>query len=296
MTLLQVRDLAVDFHTAQGTVSAVRGIDLDIAAGESVAVVGESGSGKTVTGRAALNLLPEHADVRGSVRFRDQELVGAPESVMRGVRGTGVGMVFQDSLDGLNPVYSVGAQMTEVLRVRRGLGRHEARVEAARLLEMVGISNPDKRLKAYPHQFSGGMRQRVCIALAIALRPELLIADEPTTALDVTVQAEILRLLADLQIESRMALLFVTHDLAVARLVATQIVVMRAGLVVERGPIDQVFAAPRHPYTKALFAAHPGRASTWHDLRPIGDELDHEPTGMPDRSGPPTEETIRDGV
>ena len=271
--LLSVENLSVDFHTAEGVVSAVRGIDLTLAQGEAVAVVGESGSGKSVTGRALLGLLPSHAEVTGSIRFDGTEVTRASERKLRHLRGTGVGMVFQDSLDSLNPVYPVGAQLTEVLRVRRGMSRVQAKAESARLLHSVGIVDPERRLAAYPHQFSGGMRQRVCIALAVALQPQLLIADEPTTALDVTVQAGILRLLADLQRQTGMSLLFVTHDLGVARQVASSIVVMRAGRIVETGAIKTVFSNPQHPYTRALFAAHPDQATTWRDLQPIDDDL-----------------------
>ena len=269
--LLEVRDLSVDFHTPQGVVTAVRRLNLTIAAGESIAVVGESGSGKSVTGMALLGLLESNAVVGGSILFEGTEVTGASEAKLRQLRGTGVGMVFQDSLDSLNPVYTIGAQLQEVLRVRRRLSRRDARTEALRLLSAVGIPQPEHRLRAYPHQFSGGMRQRVCIALAIALKPRLLIADEPTTALDVTVQAGILRLLHDLQTESDMGLLFVTHDLSVARLVANRIVVMRAGEIVEEGDMDEVFTDPKHPYTRALFDAHPARADSWEDLATIDD-------------------------
>jgi peptide/nickel transport system ATP-binding protein/oligopeptide transport system ATP-binding protein len=181
-------------------------------------------------------------------------------------------MVFQDSLDSLNPVYTVGSQLVEALTVRMGLGRAEARTRAIELMDDVGIVDAESRFASYPHQFSGGMRQRICIALAVALQPRLLIADEPTTALDVTVQAGIIRLLQRLQAETDMGMIFVTHDLAVARMIATHVIVMFEGVVVERGTIDEVFAAPKHPYTRGLMSSHPGSVSSWRQLRPRADD------------------------
>ena len=275
--LLQVRDLAVDFRTVHGTVQAVREVNFELDVGDAVAIVGESGSGKSVTGRALLGLAGDGASTRGSVIFDGQELLGSTERTLAKVRGVGIGMVFQDSLDSLNPVYTVGSQLAEALRVRLGRSAREARDEAVQLMEQVGIPDAGTRAGDYPHQFSGGMRQRTCIALAVALRPRLLIADEPTTALDVTVQAGILRLLRELREASGMSLIFVTHDLAVARLIADRVLVMRGGRIVEHGTLDQVFSDPRHPYTRALLAAHPARARTWRDLVPIADELTPAP-------------------
>ncbi|HTJ56465.1 MAG TPA: ABC transporter ATP-binding protein [Devosiaceae bacterium] len=263
--LLAIRDLRVEF----GPVQAVRGIDLAVKAGESVAILGESGSGKSVTGKAIMGLINPPGVVRGSVRFAGSELVGRSEAELRPVRGPGLAMVFQDSLDALNPVFSVGEQIIEILTVRLRRQRGKARAEAIALMEQVGIPNAEKRLCDYPHQFSGGMRQRICIAMAIALKPRLLIADEPTTALDVTVQAGILKLINELQRETGMALLFVTHDLAVAREVAEHLVVMYAGRIVEQGPIDELFARPAHPYTRALLSSNPGSVRHWSDLQPI---------------------------
>jgi ABC-type dipeptide/oligopeptide/nickel transport system ATPase component len=273
--LLSVRGLEVEFLTDSGSASrAVRGIDFDVEAGRTLAILGESGSGKSVTSKAVLGLVDFPGIVSGSIVFDGTELVDARESRMREVRGTGIGMVFQDSLDSLNPVYTVGAQLVEALTVRMGLGRSAARARALELLADVGITDPERRIDAYPHQFSGGMRQRVCIALAVALEPRLLIADEPTTALDVTVQAGILRLLRRLQDETGMAMIFVTHDLAVAKQIATDVIVMYAGEVVERGAIDEVFANPTHPYTRGLLAAHPGAVRDWRDLRRVkGDPM-----------------------
>jgi oligopeptide/dipeptide ABC transporter ATP-binding protein len=267
--LLAVRDLAVDFATDRGRVAAVRGVSFTLRAGQSLAILGESGSGKSVTGRALLGLIDPPGRVRGAIEFDGENVVGWDEDRLNTVRGRGVSMVFQDSLDSLNPVFSVGSQITELLRVRLGLDRRAARERAVSLMRQVGIPAAAERLKDYPHQFSGGMRQRMCIALAIALRPRLLIADEPTTALDVTVQAGILRLIRQLQRETGMALIFVTHDLGVARLVAFELAVMYAGRIVERGRVDDIYRRPAHPYTRALLASQPDTARTWRDLRPV---------------------------
>nr|WP_275889370.1 ABC transporter ATP-binding protein [Nakamurella flavida] len=269
--------MEIDFHTVSGPVAAVRGVSFTLDAGDSLAIVGESGSGKTVTNRALLGLVDAPGEVRGSIRFDGTDVVGRSESDLRKMRGTGMAMVFQDSLDSLNPVFSVGSQLTEILRVRTGLPRRQARTRALELMTQVGIVDPENRIDDYPHQFSGGMRQRICIAMAIALNPRLLIADEPTTALDVTVQAGILRLLRRLQDERGMALIFVTHDLAVARLVARRVLVMYQGRIVEQGVTEDVFRDPRHPYTQALLAAHPARARTWRDLTPIPTDFATEP-------------------
>ncbi len=271
--LLAIEALKVRF----GAVQAVRGISLEIKPGESVAILGESGSGKSVTGKAIMGLINAPGRVEGSVRFAGTQLVGRSETDLAAVRGPGIAMVFQDSLDALNPVFSVGDQIMEILTVRLGWARDRARAEAIRLMELVGIKDAAARLGDYPHQFSGGMRQRICIAMAIALQPKLLIADEPTTALDVTVQAGILKLINQLQRDSGMALLFVTHDLAVARQVAKHLVVMYAGRIVERGPIDTVFARPAHPYTRALLKSNPGAVAHWSELQPI-------PGNPPDKS------------
>jgi peptide/nickel transport system ATP-binding protein/oligopeptide transport system ATP-binding protein len=270
--LLEVRRLNVEFLTDSGTpVHAVRGVDFDVEAGQTLAILGESGSGKSVTSKALMGLVDFPGVVSGSASFEGRELIGLGDRELRRVRGRGIGMVFQDSLDSLNPVYSVGSQLVEALRVRMGLSRQRARARAVELMTEVGIVDAERRFSSYPHQFSGGMRQRICIAMAVALEPRLLIADEPTTALDVTVQAGIIRLLKRLQSETHMGMIFVTHDLAVARMIATHVLVMFDGLVVERGPIDDVFAAPDHPYTQGLLASHPGAATSWRELRSISE-------------------------
>jgi len=268
-SLLRVADLAVDFGSDRGQIRALRRLSFTLDEGESIAIVGESGSGKSVTGRALLGLVDHPGRVRGTIEFQGRNLVGAGEAELSRVRGEGIAMVFQDSLDSLNPVYSVGSQLSEILRVRRGLSRANARSEAAKLMAQVGIPNAARRLGEYPHQFSGGMRQRICIAMAIALRPQVLIADEPTTALDVTVQAGILGLIRRLQRETQMALIFITHDLSVARLVANRVAVMYCGQIVEQGPIEEIFARPAHPYTRALLSSNPSAALTWDELRAI---------------------------
>ncbi|SHF79622.1 oligopeptide transport system ATP-binding protein [Jatrophihabitans endophyticus] len=268
--LLVVHDLHVDFAVPGGAVRAVRGVSFELAAGETLAVLGESGSGKSVTAQAIMGLLdPHRATVRGAVRFRGTELVGRTRAQRRREPGRRVAMVFQDALAALNPVASVGAQIAEVLRVHDGLSRRDARGRAVELMARVGIPAPDHRFDSYPHQLSGGMRQRIMIATALALGPELLIADEPTTALDVTVQAQIMQLLADLRDETGLALLFITHDLAASAELADRIAVMYAGRVVETGTAREVYASPRHPYTAGLLGSVPRVATRGRRLTPI---------------------------
>ena len=258
--LLEVDGLAVEFPTPDGVVSAVNGVSFSVAEGETLAVVGESGSGKSVTAMAAMGLVEAPGRVTaGSVRFGGADLLTLPDEERRRVRGPGMAMIFQDPLSALNPVFSVGFQIGEMLRVHRGLGRREARAAAVELLERVRIPGAAGRVGDYPHQFSGGMRQRVMIAMALALGPRLLVADEPTTALDVTVQAQILELLAGLQGETGMGLLLITHDLGVVAEVADRVAVMYAGRIVETGATADVLVAPAHPYTRGLLASMPGR-------------------------------------
>ncbi len=266
--LLAIEDLRVAFDTAHGTVRAVDGVSLSVAPGETVAVVGESGSGKSVTALSVLRLFGrgDRVATDGAVRFARADgvvdLLRLDETAMRAIRGGEIAIVFQDPSASLNPVFTIGEQIAEVLRRHRGLGRAEALAEAANLLRRVGIAEPEARLRAYPHQISGGMRQRAMIAIAIACDPRLLIADEPTTALDVTIQAQIVRLLKDIQRARSMGLIFITHDLELVGEIADRVVVMYAGQVVETGPAAAVLADPRHPYTRALLACRPRRAYT----------------------------------
>jgi len=257
--LLRMVDLAVDFRTPAGTVNAVRDFDLEIAPGETVALVGESGSGKSVSALSILQLLPypvaNHPS--GSITFRGQELIGAAPDVLRRVRGDRIAMVFQEPMTSLNPLHTVEKQVAETLIIHKGMSRQAARGRVLELLQLVGLAEAEKRLGAYPHELSGGQRQRVMIATALANEPDLLIADEPTTALDVTIQAQILKLLKDLQQRFHMAVLFITHDLSIVRKIADRVCVMHDGLIVERGPVRQVFEAPQHAYTKHLLASEP---------------------------------------
>ena len=255
--VLQVRDLKVTFSTPLGPLVAVRGVDLDVSAGEMTAVVGESGSGKSVSFLAAMGLLPKTATVEGSVILDGHQLVGASPKLMRSVRGRLMSMIFQDPLSALNPVHRIGAQITEMLRAHQTMGERAARTRAVELLEIVGIPQPGDRAMQYPHEFSGGMRQRVVIAMAIANSPKLLIADEPTTALDVTVQAQILEVIQRVQAQFGTAVVLITHDLGVVARVCERVNVMYAGRLVERSGIHEIFDAPTHPYTKALLSAVP---------------------------------------
>ncbi len=260
--LLEIRRLDVEFRTSGGRVRAVNGLDLDVRAGEMVGLVGESGSGKSVTSRAVMGLLPlRTSTIRGSIRLGGDELVGLPERTYRRVRGERVAMIFQDPMTALDPLYTAGEQVSEALRFHFGLGRDAARGRVRELFEQVGLAEPDMMIDAYPHQLSGGMRQRVMIAMAIACEPELLIADEPTTALDVTIQAQILELLRDLVRERGMALLLITHDLGVVHELCERAVVLYAGRVAETAPVADLFRAPRHPYTAGLAASIPSIAT-----------------------------------
>jgi microcin C transport system ATP-binding protein len=277
--LLSVRDLHVEFRQGESTVHAVRGVSFDVREKETVALVGESGSGKSVTALSVLKLLPyppAHHPA-GSVRFEGQELLSADEPTLRKVRGNQISMIFQEPMTSLNPLHTVERQVGEILDVHRGMSGAAARTRVLELLNQVGIRDPEKRLGSYPHQLSGGQRQRVMIAMALANEPDLLIADEPTTALDVTVQAQILELLARLKAEHRMAMLFITHDLGIVRKIADRVCVMTNGEIVEQGPTEEVFSRPRHAYTRHLLAAEPkGRPPERRPDAPIivqGDDL-----------------------
>ncbi|KQP14270.1 ABC transporter ATP-binding protein [Pseudorhodoferax sp. Leaf267] len=255
--LLEVTDLRVGLQTQRGPAEAVRGISFSLARGETLGIVGESGCGKSITVMSLMGLLPANATVGGSIRFDGQELVGLPERALCAIRGNRIGMIFQEPMTALNPVHTIGRQVAEPLRLHRGMSKAAARAEALALLERVGIRDAASRLDAYPHQFSGGQRQRIGIAMALACGPDLLIADEPTTALDVTIQKQILDLLAELVAERGMALILISHDLGVIARSAARMLVMYGGSVVESGPTAAVFAQRAHPYTQGLFAARP---------------------------------------
>ncbi|AWK87941.1 microcin ABC transporter ATP-binding protein [Azospirillum thermophilum] len=257
--LLQVRGLRVDFRSPAGTMQAVKGVSFDIAKGETLALVGESGSGKSVTALSILQLLPypmAHHPA-GSIRFRETELLGADEGTLRDVRGNRIAMIFQEPMTSLNPLHTIERQINETLFLHKRLSRGAARERTLELLRLVGLPNPEARLGAYPHELSGGQRQRVMIAMALANEPDLLIADEPTTALDVTIQAQILALLKDLQSRFGMALLLITHDLGVVRKMADRVCVMNQGEIVEQAGVADLFIRPQHPYTRKLLAAEP---------------------------------------
>ena len=258
-TLLKVRGLTAQFNRDGTPSRVVNGIDFDIAPGEAVGFVGESGSGKSVTARAVMRLAPEGSSVQwgGQILFQGQDLLKLEERQMRDVRGRRIAMVFQDPMASLNPVMTVGEQIDDMLMRHTGASRRQARQRTIELLGLVGIRDPAIRADDYPHQFSGGMRQRVLIAIAVSCQPDLLIADEPTTALDVTVQAQILRLLMRLRKELGMALMLITHDFGVIAGMVERVYVMYGGDIVESGEIDALFAAPKHDYTKALLAAVP---------------------------------------
>jgi len=255
--LLSARDLRVGFATEGGLLQAVDGVSFDLAAGEVLAIVGESGSGKSVTAQTILGLTRSpNARIEGSVRLGGEELLDASEAVLRKVRGERIGMVFQDPMTSFNPVYRLGAQIVEAIRAHRGdVSKAEARGRAVELLDSVGIPDAERRVDDYPHEFSGGMRQRAMIAMALALEPEVLIADEPTTALDVTIQAQVLRLLERLNRERGVATILITHDLGVVAEVADRVLVMYAGRVVEEGTLDEIFYDPQHPYTWGLLGS-----------------------------------------
>ncbi|MBI5259391.1 MAG: ABC transporter ATP-binding protein [Burkholderiales bacterium] len=256
--LLELRDLGVAFHTSRGELPVTRGVSFSVAPGERIGLVGESGCGKTVTGLAIMRLLPaEHIRIRGQVLFEGRDLVTLSAPQMRAMRGRDIGMIFQEPMSALDPVFSIGHQIGEALRAHRAISKAEARERAVHALAQVGIPLPERRHDEYPHQLSGGMRQRVMIAMALVNEPKLLIADEPTTALDVTVQAQITDLLRTLSERTGTALLFITHDLGVVAETCTRMVTMYAGEVVEDAPVDAALMRPRHPYTSGLLRSLP---------------------------------------
>jgi oligopeptide transport system ATP-binding protein len=268
---LEVDGLTVDIRTITGTVRAVNEVSFAAHRGETLALLGESGCGKSMTATALVGLLEPVADVvGGSARLADVDLLAVDKRKRLRLAGTELAIVFQDALTALNPLYTVGTQLAEPFRIHQGLGAKEAKRKAVELMDRVGIPQPEMRLNSYPHQFSGGMRQRLLIAMAVALNPSVLIADEPTTALDVTVQAQIMALLRDLRSEFHMAVVLITHDLALVAEEADRVAVMYAGNIVETGPVSEVFANPKHPYTKGLLNSVPVNAVRGEDLKSIG--------------------------
>ncbi len=283
MPLLQVEDLSTYFSTDAGVARAVDGVSFSIEPGETLGIVGESGCGKTVTSLSIMGLIanpPGRIIAGSSIRFRGRELVDLPEKDMRRIRGNRIAMIFQEPMTSLNPVFTIGNQIREALTLHRGIGRSEARRVGIELLREVGIPEPEQRFAEYPHQLSGGMRQRVMIAVALSCEPELLIADEPTTALDVTIQAQILELLADLRGRRGMAVLLITHDLGVVAEVCDRVLVMYAGQIVESGTVDEIFHRARHPYTEGLLESLPKLAAGGRRLHPIEGTVPN-PVGWP---------------
>lgn len=289
MPLLEVSQLRIDLPTPSGMVAAVRGVDFVLDRGQSLGLIGESGCGKSLTALALMGLLPESARVSGHIRLHGQELLGQSEVQWCQVRGQRIAMIFQEPMTALNPLHRIGDQVAEPLRRHRHLSRTAAHAQAQALLERVGIANAAQRMAAYPHQFSGGQRQRITIAMALACDPEVLIADEPTTALDVTLQRQILDLIAELVQERGMALILISHDLGVIAENAAQMLVMYGGSVVESGPTAAVFSAMAHPYTRGLFAARPQWSAAYPDaprsrlptIPGSVPELAHLPSGCP---------------
>jgi oligopeptide transport system ATP-binding protein len=284
--ILTVDDLFVEFRTRENVVNAVNGISYTVSAGETLAILGESGSGKSVSAQAIMGILdtPPAQIPHGEIWFEGRNLLTLPAEEQRLVRGPGISMIFQDALSSLNPVYSVGFQIGEMFREHRGLSRKDAKRQAVELMDRVRIPAAAQRVNDYPHQFSGGMRQRVMIAMAISLDPKILIADEPTTALDVTVQAQVMDLLKDLQRETGMGLVLITHDLGVVNEVADNVAVMYAGRIVERGTVDAVFTDPGHPYTLGLMNSIPQIEGKGGRLQPITGQppnLSKIPSGCP---------------
>lgn len=266
--ILEVADLNISFHTFAGEVQAIRGVDFDLYEGETLAIVGESGSGKSVTTKSIMRLLPTgNSEIKkGKILFEDKDIAKASEKQMQKIRGKDISMIFQDPMTSLNPTMTVGKQIMEPLLKHQHLSKSKAKERALHLLELVGIPNPKERLKQYPHQFSGGMRQRVVIAIALACAPKILIADEPTTALDVTIQGQILDLMKDLQKQIETSIIFITHDLGVVANVADRVAVMYGGKIVEIGTVDEIFYNPQHPYTWGLISSMPSLDSKDEEL------------------------------
>lgn len=279
--ILEVKDLHVSFKTYSGTVQAVRGVNFDLHEGETLAIVGESGSGKSVCTKTIMGILASNGQIdQGEILFDDKDIAKLSERELEKLRGKDIAMIFQDPMTSLNPTMKIGTQIMEGMVKHRGMGKEEAKKRAIELIDLVGIDAPEKRFHQYPHQFSGGMRQRIVIAIALACEPKILIADEPTTALDVTIQAQILDLIKDLQEKTGVAVIFITHDLGVVANVSDRVAVMYAGQIVEIGTSDEVFYTPRHPYTWGLLASMPSLDSDDAELYAI-------PGTPPDLLNPP---------
>lgn len=284
--LLSVNDLKVSFHTKEGENQALRGISFNIYPGETIGIVGESGSGKSVTAKAILSLITPPGRIwNGDIHFRGQSLTALSPKQWRKIRGKQIAMIFQDPMTSLNPVKKIGDQMIEIIRRHRGMNKQEAQAEAIKQLEQVGIAQAEARLHQYPHQFSGGMRQRVMIAIALACQPELIIADEPTTALDVTIQSQILFLLKQLKEHSDTTIALITHDLGIVAQICTRVIVMYGGMIMEEGLVEDIFYRPHHPYTQGLLRSLPKRSEGFKErLIPIEGsppDLLHPPSGCP---------------
>ncbi|MEH6941405.1 ABC transporter ATP-binding protein [Bacillus sp. JJ722] len=280
--ILQIEDLHVRFKTFGGEVQAVRGVTFDLYKGETLAIVGESGCGKSVTSQSIMRLIPTPPGRihHGRILFKNKDLTKVPEKEMRDIRGVDISMIFQDPMTALNPTLTIGDQMTEGIRHHEGISKQAAREKALEMMKLVGIPSPDIRMKQYPHEFSGGMRQRIVIAMALVCEPHVLIADEPTTALDVTIQAQILDLFKDIQKRTSVSIILITHDLGVVASVADRVVVMYGGKIVEEGTRRDIFYQPQHPYTKGLLYSVPR-------LDTIGKELTPIPGTPPDLFSPP---------
>ena len=271
MALLEIRNLQTSFYTDNGEVKAVNGISYNLEKGKVLGIVGESGSGKSVSAYSLLQILASTGVIKdgSSIKFNDEELVGAKESVLKTIRGNKISIIFQDPMTSLNPTYTVGHQLMEAILLHTDRNKKQARERAIEMLKLVGINEPEKRVDQYPHEFSGGMRQRVGIAMALACEPDILIADEPTTALDVTIQAQIIDLMIKLQKEMGMAIIMITHDLGVIAQICDEVIVMYAGSICEQGTADEIFYNPKHEYTKGLLRSIPTANTLGQKLKPI---------------------------
>ena len=285
MAMLEVKDLHTSFFTPVGEVKAVNGVSFTLDRGKVLGIVGESGSGKSVTAYSVMQILEKTGKiVSGSIKFDGQELVGAGEKVMKTIRGNKISIIFQDPMTSLNPTYTIGHQLMEAITLHTGRNKQQAWDRAVEMLRLVNVNEPEKRMKQYPFEFSGGMRQRVMIAMALACEPDILIADEPTTALDVTIQAQILELMQSLQKELGMAIIMITHDLGVVAQLCDEVIVMYAGSICEQGTADEIFYNPKHEYTKGLLRSIPTLESDGQKLQPItGTPIDllNMPAGCP---------------